>query len=61
MTQKVNVEKIGCSSRQIREIKALIQETVSQKLVLTTKGYGKIERGESQINLDRLNQSAEVF
>jgi len=61
MIQKVNLSKIGSSIRKIREIKGLKQETVAQKLGLTTNGYGKIERGESQINLDRLNQIAEVF
>jgi transcriptional regulator with XRE-family HTH domain len=61
MTQKVNLSKIGSSIRKIREIKGLKQETVAQKLGLTTNGYGKIERGESQVNLDRLNQIAEVF
>lgn len=61
MTQKVNLSKIGSSIRKIREIKGLKQETVAQKLGLTTNGYGKIERGESQINLDRLSQIAEVF
>lgn len=61
MAQKVNLSKIGSSIRKIREIKGLKQETVALKLGLTTNGYGKIERGESQINLDRLNQIAEIF
>ncbi len=61
MKQKVNLTKIGSSIRKIREIKGLKQENVAQKLGLTTNGYGKIERGESQINLERLNQIAEVF
>jgi transcriptional regulator with XRE-family HTH domain len=61
MMQKINLSKIGSSIRKIREIKGLKQETVALKLGLTTNGYGKIERGESQINLDRLNQIAEVF
>ncbi len=61
MKQKVNLTKIGSSIRKIREIKGLKQENVAQKLGLTTNGYGKIERGESQINLERLNQIAEIF
>jgi transcriptional regulator with XRE-family HTH domain len=61
MTQNINLDKIGHSLRKIREIKGLKQETVAKKLGLTTNGYGKIERGESTINLERLNQIAEVF
>ncbi len=61
MTQNINLDKIGHSLRKIREIKGLKQETVAKKLGLTTNGYGKIERGESTIHLERLNQIAEVF
>lgn len=58
---KINLDKIGNSLRKIRELKGFKQETVAKKLGLTTNGYGKIERGESTLNLDRLNQIAEVF
>jgi transcriptional regulator with XRE-family HTH domain len=58
---KINLDKIGNSLRKIRELKGLKQETVAKKLGLTTNGYGKIERGESTLNLDRLNQIADVF
>ncbi len=58
---KINLDKIGNSLRKIRELKGLKQETVAKKLGLTTNGYGKIERGESTLNLERLNQIADVF
>ena len=61
MRQSIDLAKIGNSLRKIREIKGLKQETVAKKLGLTTNGYGKIERGESNLNLDRLNQIADVF
>jgi transcriptional regulator with XRE-family HTH domain len=61
MKRNFDLTKIGSSIRKIREIKGLKQESVAMKLGLTTNGYGKIERGESQINLERLNQIAEVF
>lgn len=59
--KRLELSKIGNSIRKIRELKGLKQESVATKLGLTTNGYGKIERGESQINLERLNQIAYVF
>ncbi len=60
-SKRLELSKIGNSIRKIRELKGLKQESVATKLGLTTNGYGKIERGESQINLERLNQIADVF
>lgn len=37
------------------------QEEMAQKLSMTTKGYAKIERGETISNLPRFEQIAEVF
>ena len=59
--KRLELSKIGNSIRKIRELKGLKQESVAIKLGLTTNGYGKIERGESQINLERLYQIADVF
>jgi transcriptional regulator with XRE-family HTH domain len=61
MSHTIDLAKIGNSLRKIREIKGMKQEAVAKKLGITTNGYGKIERGESNLNLERLNQIAEVF
>lgn len=37
--------------RLIRELKHLSQEDVAEQLNISTSGYAKIERGESQLNL----------
>ena len=42
-------------------MKGLTQEEVADKLNLSVNGYGKIERGNCDINLHRLEQIAEVF
>ena len=47
--------------RLLRQVKGLTQEEVAERLNLSVNGYGKIERGNCDINLHRLEQIAEVF
>ena len=47
--------------RKIREAKDWSQEQMAEKLNLSLNGYAKIERGESKIYLDKLEQIAQVF
>ncbi len=47
--------------RLLRQVKGLTQEEVADKLNLSVNGYGKIERGDCDINLTRLEQIANVF
>jgi transcriptional regulator with XRE-family HTH domain len=54
-------QKIGDSLRKIREIKGIKQESVAKQLGLTTNGYGKIERGETSLNIKRLEEIAEIL
>ena len=37
------------------------QEQMAEKLNMSLNGYAKIERGESKIYLDKLDQIAQVF
>ena len=53
--------RIAEKIRKLREVKGLKQETMAKRMGLTTNGYGKIERGESSITLDRLEQIAQVL
>ena len=53
--------KIGENLRKIREIKGIKQESVAKQLGLTTNGYGKIERGETSLNIKRLEEIAEIL
>lgn len=54
-------QKIGENLRKIREIKGIKQESVAKQLGITTNGYGKIERGETTLNIKRLEEIAEIL
>lgn len=54
-------QKIGVNLRKIREIKGIKQESVAKQLGLTTNGYGKIERGETSLNIKRLEEIAVIL
>lgn len=45
----------------MRTVKNLSQEDMAEKLGISTNGYGKIERGETDIQWSRLEQIAEVL
>lgn len=45
----------------MRTIKGLSQEDIAEKLGITANGYGKIERGETDIQWSRLQQIADVL
>ena len=53
--------KVNEKIKLLRESRQWIQEEMAQKLSMTTKGYAKIERGETISNLPRVEQIAEVF
>ena len=47
--------------RVMREINQWSQEEMAEKLSMSPNGYAKIDRGQSSINLDKLQQIANVF
>lgn len=47
--------------RFLRELNNLSQEEMAEKLHMSIGGYSKIERGESTLNLNRLEQIAQIF
>lgn len=53
--------KINEKIRFLRERKNWSQEDMADKLQMSTNGYSKIERGESRINVERLEQIANVL
>lgn len=53
--------KINEKIRLLRENREWSQEEMANKLNMSTKGYAKIERGETRSNLPRLEQIAEVL
>ncbi|WP_432745109.1 helix-turn-helix transcriptional regulator [Haemophilus influenzae] len=47
--------------RKVRESKAWSQEQMAEKLNMSLNGYAKIERGETKLYLDKLEQIDQVF
>ncbi len=47
--------------RIVRETKNWSQEDMAEKLSMSTTGYAKIERGESMLNMQKLERIAQIF
>jgi transcriptional regulator with XRE-family HTH domain len=47
--------------KQIRELKNVSQEFVANKLGLSIRAYSKIETGETQLTINRLNEISEAL
>ena len=53
--------KIGNRIRKVREIKGYSQENLASELGMSITGYGKIERDEVSVNMDRLQKISQVL
>lgn len=53
--------RIGEKIRKLRELKGIKQESIAKEIGMSIGGYGKIERGESTISVDRLEQIAHAL
>jgi transcriptional regulator with XRE-family HTH domain len=47
--------------KNLRELKNLTQEYMAQQMGLTTRAYSKIESGETQLTINRLNEIASIL
>lgn len=47
--------------KQLRELKNFTQEYMAQQLGLSTRAYSKIETGETQLTINRLNEIATIL
>lgn len=47
--------------KQLRELKNLTQEHIATQLGLTTRAYSKIESGETQLTINRLNEISTIL
>ena len=47
--------------RVMREINQWSQEEMAEKLAMSAIGYAKIERGQTNINIEKLKQIAQIF
>ncbi len=53
--------KVNDKIRLVRETKNWSQEEMADKLSMSTNGYAKIERGETRLNIPKLEQIANLF
>jgi transcriptional regulator with XRE-family HTH domain len=53
--------RLGNKIRKIREIKGLKQENIADKIGLALSSYGKIERSEIKLSVDRLQSIAQAM
>jgi transcriptional regulator with XRE-family HTH domain len=60
MNQSFNA-RIAHNIRKLRELKNFTQEHVAHELSITVTAYGKIERGETEISLSRIQAIANIF
>ena len=47
--------------RTIRQLKGWSQEEIAHRLDMSVSGYGSIERGDTDVNLSRLEDIAGIF
>lgn len=52
---------VNDSIRTIRKIKQWTQEDMAEKLEMSVNAYSKIESGKTKLNLDKLEQIANIF
>ena len=57
----ISVDKIGKQIKKFRELRNYTQEMIAQKLDMSTPGYGRIERDETELTLQKLQQIATVL
>lgn len=57
----MNIPSIYQNIKSFRELKKLTREFVADELGMTVSGYSKIERGEVDITLSRLQRISEVL
>lgn len=55
------MKTFGDKIRKIREIKGLKQESIAKELGLSVNQYGKLERNEAKLSLERLTQIAQAL
>lgn len=55
------IQQAETKIKQIRELKNFTQEYMAQNLGLSTRAYSKIETGETQLTINRLNEISAIL
>lgn len=59
--QNKETSQVGQKIKKLRELRNYTQEYMAKKLDLSMNGYGKIEREETELTLNRLNEIAKIL
>jgi len=57
----MEIVKIGNNIKKLRELKNYTQEYMASQLEMSQGGYGKIERGETDISLSKIDAIAKIL
>ena len=55
------IQQAELKLKQLRELKNLTQEHIATQLGLSTRAYSKIESGETQLTISRLNEISKIL
>lgn len=55
------MHKIGPTIKKIRELRNYTQEYMAESLKMSQTGYGKIERGETDVTVNKIKQIAKIL
>lgn len=61
MNKKAEELRIGKKIKQLRELKNYSQDFMAKQLKMSVPGYGRIERNEVDVSMERANQIATVL
>lgn len=61
MKNKSQELRIGKKIKQLRELKNYSQDYMAKQLKMSVPGYGRIERNEVDVSIERANQIANVL
>jgi transcriptional regulator with XRE-family HTH domain len=57
----INIGKIGEQIKKFRELRNFTQESMAERLEMSSQGYGKIERNEVEVTIQKLNRIADIL
>ena len=58
---KCIMEHVEKNIRNIRELKDITQEHIATQLGISTRAYSRIETGETQLTINRLNEISKIL
>lgn len=57
----INIYRLGEQIKKFRELRNYTQEYLAEKLEMTAQGYGKIERNEVEVTIQKLQRIADIL